>query len=134
MSADNTDRKQSGLIPFKPGQSGNPTGRPKGARNKLGDAFIEALYADWQAHGKLAIEKVRQQRPQEYLKLIASLQRKHVELRVDPFAEVSDEELSVLINWAQSAIAEAAGDAEDEADEITEEGAPGSRPHTPLVN
>jgi hypothetical protein len=29
--------------PFKPGQSGNPKGRPKGARNRLGTQFLEAL-------------------------------------------------------------------------------------------
>jgi len=29
---------------YKPGQSGNPNGRPKGSRNKLGEAFIAALH------------------------------------------------------------------------------------------
>jgi hypothetical protein len=35
-----TDRKHRNLIPFKPGQSGNPRGRPRGARNKLGEDFL----------------------------------------------------------------------------------------------
>lgn len=33
MTAENTEAKQRG-VPFKPGQSGNPSGKPKGARNK----------------------------------------------------------------------------------------------------
>ena len=36
---------------FKPGQSGNPLGRPKGARNRLGTRFLEALEADFSKFG-----------------------------------------------------------------------------------
>ena len=35
---------------WKPGQSGNPAGRPVGARNRLAETFLEDLYRDWQEH------------------------------------------------------------------------------------
>ena len=45
MSGDDTPQKHgSGQKPaWEPGQSGNPAGRPKGARSKLGEAFIDAV-------------------------------------------------------------------------------------------
>jgi hypothetical protein len=74
-----TERKHSGLIPFKPGQSGNPAGRKPGSRNKLGEAFIEALYDDFNAHGVEAIKTVRDQKPDQYLKVVASILPKEIE-------------------------------------------------------
>jgi hypothetical protein len=52
---DNTEKKLKNLKPFKPGQSGNPKGRPKGARNRLGTQFLEALEADFNQFGPQAI-------------------------------------------------------------------------------
>ena len=48
---DGTEKKLRNLKPFKPGQSGNPKGRPKGARNRLGTQFLEALEADFNKFG-----------------------------------------------------------------------------------
>ena len=59
-------------MPFRPGQSGNPLGRPRGARDKLGTAFVQALAQDFHVHGAKVIAKVRRDRPHDYLKIVAS--------------------------------------------------------------
>jgi len=64
---------------FLPGNSGF-TGRPKGARNKLGEDFIQSMYEDFTEHGKVAIQTVREDRPQDYIKVIASLLPKDINL------------------------------------------------------
>ena len=64
---DGTEKKLRNLKPFKPGQSGNPKGRPKGARNRLGTQFLEALEADFNKFGAQAIALVREKKPEVYM-------------------------------------------------------------------
>lgn len=86
-----TPQKQGLKKAWAEGQSGNPNGRPKGSRNKLGEAFIEALHNDFQDHGAAVIAKVRDEKPDQYLKVIASLLPKEVKI-VDE-RELSNDEL-----------------------------------------
>jgi Family of unknown function (DUF5681) len=65
---------------FKPGQSGNPTGRPKGSRNKLSECFLKALADDFDTNGIAVIESVRNERPHEYLKIVAAVLPKQMQL------------------------------------------------------
>ncbi len=66
MDVDVTARQQRGIVEhaWKPGQSGNPAGRPVGSRNRLSEKFIADLAEHWQANGEAALnatlEKDRQ--------------------------------------------------------------------------
>lgn len=71
-SPESTGGKQTSTQ-FKPGQSGNPNGRPKGSKNKLSEDFIRALAKDFEDHGEQAICLVREEKPDAYLKVIASI-------------------------------------------------------------
>jgi hypothetical protein len=53
-------------------------GRPKGARAKLGEEFLNALLNDFAEHGVVAVEAVRSEKPDQYLKVIASILPKEI--------------------------------------------------------
>ena len=65
---------------FKPGQSGNPAGRPPGSRNKLSEAYLKALADDFAEHGVDTIERLREDRPDIYVGAIGKLMPKLLEL------------------------------------------------------
>jgi hypothetical protein len=85
------------LIPFKPGQSGNPGGRPNGARTRLQGDFLNALAAHFAEHGKDAIERVYQKNPVAYIKAVASLMPKQFE-QADPFEGMENEDIRTLLS------------------------------------
>jgi len=68
-------------------------GRPKGARAKLGEDFIQALHDDFTANGISAITEVRETKPDAYIKVIASLLPKDVNLNVNQMDDLTDEQL-----------------------------------------
>jgi hypothetical protein len=98
--SDRTGQKQARGRLFEPGESGNPTGRPKGSRNKLSEIFLKALADDFEAHGKGVVEKVRMERPHDYLKIVAAVMPKRMEIDdVGPVrraADLTDDELAEI--------------------------------------
>jgi hypothetical protein len=101
-----TEVKRRGGPPETLFAPGNP-GRPKGSRNKLGEHFIADLYADWKKHGASVLETVRETRPDAYMKVIASILPKQVEVKEAPLEEFSDDDLALAI--AAIAAARSAG-------------------------
>ena len=101
---DNTAPKQQIGRPFQPGQSGNPNGRPKGSRNKVSEKFLEALANHFEVHGEAAIDIVYKERPHDYLKIVASVLPKRMELEDATLEkhprDMTDDELNALL-WKQ---------------------------------
>jgi hypothetical protein len=77
-----TGDKQRPAHLFRPGQSGNPAGRPRGSRNRLADAFVADLRDCWEAHGRDALERVARDEPATLLKVVASLMPRDVDINL----------------------------------------------------
>lgn len=92
MSGEDTPKKSPRdnlMPPWQPGQSGNPAGRPKGARAKLAEDFCQALLQDFTENGIFAIQTMRAEKPNEYAKMIASIMPKEGDLNLR--GDMSDE-------------------------------------------
>ena len=103
FTANITDHNRNEAGRFLTGNSGGP-GRPKGARNKLSEALLQALADDFEANGAAVIEQVHTERPHDYLKVCASVMPKRLESEdVTPVKsprEMTDAELEAVI-WKQ---------------------------------
>ena len=97
--------RADGMPVGKPfGPDNPPRGRPKGSRHKLSEDYFKALAEDFENHGKDAIERMREDRPGDYIRMIASLISKETTQNVDPYADMTDEQLAECIRELKEAM------------------------------
>lgn len=70
-------------MPWKPGQSGNPAGRPRGKRDAITQAFLNDLEDAWRRHGPRALDEAAETDPVAFCKLTASLVPRDIKLTTD---------------------------------------------------
>lgn len=92
------------LKPWQPGESPNPGGKPVGARNRLTKAFLNALADDFEKDGRAAIVACRENKPDAYIKAIAALCPKEIEVK-SPLQELKDDELLNAVRALESFLA-----------------------------
>ena len=94
---------------WRPGQSGNLAGRPKGSRNRLAEDFVAALYDDFRDHGLAAIAACRAEKPDVYMRVIAGLLPKDMNIKVQQLDDLTDDQLmrklAVLTEMAKPLLA-----------------------------
>jgi hypothetical protein len=62
------------------------------------------MHDDFEAHGPEVIARVRAEKPEQYLKVIASILPKDINLNVNAFGEMTDDELIERIRGLDATI------------------------------
>jgi hypothetical protein len=65
-------------------------GRPKGARSKLSEAFLQDVHTVWEKRGLKALEQTAIKKPAEFCRIIALLMPQQATLDVNVVHDVSD--------------------------------------------
>lgn len=65
---------------WKPGQSGNPAGRPVGSRNRFSEKFLDDLGEAWTKHGVAALEKTAKDEPARFVYICSRLVPKDIQV------------------------------------------------------
>jgi hypothetical protein len=68
--------------PWQPGESGNPGGRPIGARGRFSEQMISDIARSWSQHGAAALEKMAATSHDRYVEICTRLIPKDVALTV----------------------------------------------------
>lgn len=68
---------------WKPGQSGNPAGRPVGARQKISEMLLEDLRQVWKAKGRKALERLADEDSGKFAQIAYALLPKDVFPQID---------------------------------------------------
>lgn len=89
------------LKPIQPGEVRNPSGRPKGSRDKLGQEFVQKLYEKFLERGDEAIDIAMSENPTAFLNVIARLMPTQIENKTKSIEELAleldDEQFTDLI-------------------------------------
>jgi hypothetical protein len=91
--------------PFVKGQAKLPgSGRIKGSRNRISEAFLKDLALEWERSGPDALKVMAKEDPGGFVKVTAALLPKEFEITDSRLAELSDEEIDGLISQLRGKI------------------------------
>jgi hypothetical protein len=78
------------------GRSGNPAGRPIGARQKLEEPFLDSLRWKWESEGDAIVDRVARDNPEKVLEVMARVLPKEVAISVEQRGPMDSETVRKL--------------------------------------
>jgi hypothetical protein len=97
---------------FQQGVSGNPGGNRHRTRHLLNQEFMQALLLNFRHQGKKAIEKVARNQPAVYVKILALLVPREMQVEhTNSIKQMTDEQIEQAIEAIQTMLAARAGEA-----------------------
>ncbi len=105
---------------WKPGQSGNPAGKPKGARHKLQEDFLKDVLAAWEDKGAVAIDEMIADKPGDFVKMVAGLMPKEATLNINDTSDLTDDEIADRIRSLAAQLAPFLTDGTGATDQVGE--------------
>ena|SRR6516164_3119226 len=73
-------------------------GRRKGSRDRIATALLEAIAKDFEAHGEQAVKICRLEEPTQYLRVVASLLPRELEVtHHNSLRDLTDDELEIFV-------------------------------------
>ena len=79
-------------------------GTTKRTKKTLGDDFLDAVRADFRAHGAGVIAAVRADKPDQYLKIVQSVLPKDLHVSLDHLETLSDDEIRRRIRGLEAVL------------------------------
>jgi histidinol dehydrogenase len=109
---ENKSAHMESAMTFRQGVSGNPHGNRHRTRHLLNQEFMQALLLNFRQEGKRAIEKVARNQPGVYLKILALLVPREMQIEhTNRIKQMTDEEIEQAIEAIQNMLAAQAGEA-----------------------
>src|SRR6516165_1117406 len=103
---ENKSADMESTMTFKQGVSGNPHGNRHRTRHLLNQEFMQALLLHFRQHGKKAIEKVARNQPAVYVKILALLVPREMQIeQTNRIKQMTDEEIEQAIEAIQTMLA-----------------------------
>jgi hypothetical protein len=86
---------------FEPGNDGHGGGRPQGSKNRLQTKFLYELAEDFAINGAGVIKICRIEKPVEYLRIIASVLPRELQIETNALSDMSDEDIAASLSLLQ---------------------------------
>lgn len=77
----------------------------KGSPQRLTARLLDTLCADFETHGADAVRSCREEQPQGYLRLIAGLLPKDIDLNENRLKDIADDELDIVMGILRKRVA-----------------------------